>query len=120
MKTKIEMKKELPKPKKTLKTFILEEDAKIIKKSVTKIALMITSFAIISGCSKHTNHANYSILPTDDFSEYSEIGVVTKDPELTNENIDNEIMTYSKSGRTIQVEIAGKGVGAVHANHFNG
>ncbi len=62
------MRKELPKVKKSLKTFIIEEDAKVIDKTATKIAIM-SSFASISflanvddvnakGHGSHTNHKN--------------------------------------------------------------
>ena len=69
------MKKELPKIKKSLKSFIIEEDAKVIDKTATKIAIM-ASFASVSflanvddvnakGHGSHTNHQND--LETGDF-----------------------------------------------------
>lgn len=62
------MKKELPKVKKSLKSFIIEEDAKVIDKTATKIAIM-ASFASVGflanvddvnakGHGSHTNHKN--------------------------------------------------------------
>lgn len=62
------MKKELPKAKKSLKTFILDEDAKIIDKTATKIAITASFMAIsmmanaqdanAKGHSNHSNHQN--------------------------------------------------------------
>lgn len=62
------MRKELPKIKKSLKSFIIEEDAKVIDKTATKIAITI-SFASVGflanvddinakGHGSHTNHKN--------------------------------------------------------------
>jgi hypothetical protein len=62
------MKKQLPQVKKSLKSFIVEEDAKVIDKTATKIAIM-SSFASIGflanvddvnakGHGSHTNHKN--------------------------------------------------------------
>lgn len=62
------MKKELPKIKKSLKTFILEEDAKVIDKTASKIAIFTTFLSInfltsvddvnAKGHGSHANHAN--------------------------------------------------------------
>ena len=62
------MKKELPKVKKSLKSFIVEEDAKVIDKTATKIAIMSTFTSIgflanvddvnAKGHGSHTNHKN--------------------------------------------------------------
>jgi len=61
--------KKLPKAQKNMKNFILGEDAKIIDKTITKIALTTSFMAIgltnnildvnAGGHSNHSNHSNY-------------------------------------------------------------
>ncbi|MFW6285863.1 MAG: hypothetical protein ACOC16_01695 [Nanoarchaeota archaeon] len=62
------LKDNLPKPKKNLKSFILEEDAKVMDKAATKIAITASFLAISAlantqdanakGHGNHTNHQN--------------------------------------------------------------
>ena len=80
------MKKELPKIKKSLKSFIVEEDAKVIDKTATKIAIM-SSFASVGflanvddvnakGHGSHTNHKND--LTSIDFQDDDDFGEITE------------------------------------------
>lgn len=118
------MKPELPKPKKTLKSFILEEDAKIIDKTAIKIAAGLSFIAIgisqiddaAAGGSKpshnnHTNHGN-NIYHEGDYTQNA--GGATQDEELGND--ENEIVTKSYAGG---MEINPKEVASSHSNHYN-
>ena len=77
------MKKELPKIKKSLKTFIMEDDAKVIDKTATKIAIMssFTSLGFLAnvddvnakGHGSHTNHKNE--LNSIDFKDEGDVEV---------------------------------------------
>lgn len=68
------MKKELPKIKKSLKSFIIEEDAKVMDKTATKVALAVT-FASLTfldsvddvNAKGHSNHYHKNNLLTEDF-----------------------------------------------------
>ncbi|NQZ85693.1 MAG: hypothetical protein HRU03_08295 [Nanoarchaeales archaeon] len=96
------MKKELPKIKKSLKSFIIEEDAKVIDKTATKIALSISLSLVFldsiddvnaKGHGSHLNHQN--ILDSGDFKqvrsgeETIEVTEVTHSNHYTRENDDS-------------------------------
>lgn len=114
------MKKQLPKLKKSLKSFILEEDAKIINKSVTKIALMVTAFTILGGCDDdHKHHGNYYAHPQNEGGILSDSGGKIIDPELSNEGDEGYNKVYVKEGKTVTLEVPAKGGVVAHANHYN-
>ena len=117
------MNKALPKPKKTLKTFILENDAKIVDKTSAKIVIT-TSFITINmianssdanaqGHKNSTTHGN-NLNTIHDFGEtqyhvgnnFHELG----DTDVT-DNDGSEINTIT--------EIPPKTLQTVHANHYN-
>lgn len=121
-----DMIKQLPQPKKTLKSFILEEDAKIIDKTAIQIALGLTLAAIglsqiddanaggggsVPSHSNHTNHAN-QIFHEGDYTQ--NVGGATQDESLGNDG--NEIVTKPYAGG---VEVAPKQVASAHSNHYN-
>ncbi len=122
---KINMNPELPKPKKTLKSFILEEDAKIIDKTAISIAAGLTLVAFglseiddanAGGGSKpshnnHTNHAN-DTYHEGDYTQNA--GGATQDEQLGNDG--DEVVTKSYAGG---MEINPKEVASSHSNHYN-
>lgn len=123
------MKKELPKIKKSLKSFILEEDAKIIDKSGSKIAIaaaMIASGALsvqdanAGWFSKHYNHTNHANHVLDHVSnpELLNTGNVTK-----TETISLSIKCGGEGGadkaQSTTIDVPPKSVSSAHANHKN-
>ena len=102
-------KKSLPKVKKSLKSFILEEDAKVMDKSMIKIAV-VASFAGtmmlgFSGCgddgnSSHWNHENQLNVQKNNPSE----GDIHHGINPTDNSYQNLVK---------------KSVTTTHANHFN-
>ena len=92
------MKKRLPKLKKTVTSFLVEEDAKLMSKSASRIALstaMMSSMILINleegnaihDHSDHKNHSNDVDLPAKDSS-----GHTSYDPRLLNlGNSDDEV-----------------------------
>lgn len=110
------MENPLPKPKRNLKTFILEEDAKVIDKTLSKVAIsasfLALSFALnvhdanAKGHKDHANHSNFV---------YHE----GNDPQLGNDGNTTVQRTYSSQGQSVSVEVPPKNVASVHANHFN-
>jgi hypothetical protein len=118
------MKPQLPKPKKNLKSFILEEDAKLIDKTAIRIASTLTLLAIgitqiddaNAGGSKpshnnHTNHGN-DIYHEGDYTQ-AKAGA-TQDEELGNDG--NEIVEKTYAGG---MEVNPKEVASSHSNHYN-
>lgn len=116
----------LPKPKKSLKSFILEEDAKVIDKAMTKITLT-TSFIAMSmafnsddvnakGHHNHSNHKNY-IFHEGDYQQTS--GSVIHDDNFGNDGSEPYSRTFSDSGTTVNIEVNPKEVVSTHANHYN-
>ena len=114
------MKKQLPSPKKTLKSFILEEDAKVIDKTATKVALTASflalnfTFAIDDANAKgHYDHANHS-----NFLEHK-----GTDAGLSNEGNTTVTRTFTENveGQPVSttVDIPEKSVASAHANHYN-
>jgi len=88
------MKKQLPQIKKSLKSFIIGEDAKVIDKTTTKIALLVTfsSLSFMSNISDvnakgHGSHARHK-----------------NDLDIEDFKIDEENEFFSES---------------IHANHYN-
>ncbi len=106
------MKKELPKIKKSLKSFFTDEDAKIKDTTATKIALTSTFIAAnilvnienVNACSffekhnNHSNHTNYLNAP---------------------ENAQTNIHAGENPLLDIYKELAEKTVETIHANHYN-
>ena len=110
------MKKPLPKIKKSLKSFILDEDAKVIDKTATKIAIS-ASFLAFSALinsddanalfGSHKNHSNHS-------NHLKDI-----EDDLLNEFDTNQTRTFSAKGHAFDVEMTNKSVSAAHGNHYN-
>ncbi|MDA3855897.1 MAG: hypothetical protein PF569_06545 [Candidatus Woesearchaeota archaeon] len=101
------MKKQLPQVKKSLKTFILDDDAKVIDKAATKIALTSSFMAITiiansndahAGHSNHTNHANNLNAP---------------------ENFGTDYHGGNNPLDAVLNGIEEKGVDTLHSNHYN-
>lgn len=120
------MKSQLPQIKKTLKSFILEEDAKIIDKTAVQIAMGLTLVAIgiteidnanaggggsAPAHSNHTNHAN-QIYHEGDYTQSS--GGATLDENLGNDG--NATITKPYAGG---MEVPPKEVASAHSNHYN-
>ncbi len=134
------MKKQLPKAKKSLKTFILEEDAKIIDKTASKIAITASFVALsvavnaddANACRKHGNHSNHSnnVGHPGDFN-YTTPGDSKDSPtnktklfirdNFANNDPENHVKTtlLSKGGQDMKIDIPPKAVGAIHGNHYN-
>lgn len=110
------MKKKLPQTKKTLKSFILEEDAKIIDKTATKVALtasfLAASFALSAEDVNAKGHANYTEHNNFVYHEGN-------DPALGNDLSEEVSRSYSNKGFGTTVKVEGKEVASVHGNHFN-
>jgi len=108
--------KKLPKPEKNLKNFILGEDAKIIDKTVTKVAL-IASFASFAftqniqdaNAKGHSNHSNHSNVLYGDHN----------DDAMSNDLNSTYTTTKSASGHSMSVVVPPKSAQAVHGNHYN-
>lgn len=104
------MKKNLPQPKKTLKTFILENDAKITDKTAAKITITTAFIAIniaalshdanAKGHSNHNSHQNRLNVEYDYGTGY----------HVGNNFYETE---YSPTG------IPSKSVQSAHGNHYN-
>lgn len=110
------MSKKLPSPKKSLKSFILEEDAKLIDKTATKIALTTSflslnfMFAIDDANAKgHKDHANHS-----NFVEH-----VGSDSDMMNTGNSSKTKTFTQEDFSASVDIPAKSVASAHANHYN-
>lgn len=124
------MKRELPKIKKTLKSFILDEDAKVINKTSSKVALTISFLAFnfltnidnahAQGHGDHSNHENHI------FKEGNEGVVSGSDPMIHEKanllNLDNksvavnlQVQGYGPSAQ----EIPTKSITSAHGNHYN-
>lgn len=126
------MEKKLPIIKKSIKSFILGEEAKIIDKSVTKIAITSSFLAInmvgnfedanAQGHKNHTNHSNYvgreDDSPLDEQSAGGVDGIFQSD-DLGNDNEDTKNVPFNALGRTYNIEVLGKSVKSVHGNHYN-
>jgi hypothetical protein len=102
--------KELPKPKKSLKSFILEEDAKVMDKTATKLAITASFLAINflahaddANAKGHKNHSNHQ----------------------NNVNAPNNYDTGIHAGNNPTTEPANeevlpaKSIETWHANHYN-
>lgn len=102
------MVKKLPQVKKGLKEFILDEDAKVIDKTATKISIMATFLAInflgntddanAKGHSNHSNHQNILNAP---------------------ENAGTGIHGGTNPVEVGVNQIPAKSVETMHANHYN-
>lgn len=110
------MSDKLPSFKKSLKSFILEEDAKLIDKTSSKVALTAAFlslnfvFTIDDANAKgHKDHANHS-----NFIEHA-----GSDQGLINTGDDSVSKTYTHDQFSAQVEIPAKSVASAHANHYN-
>ncbi len=119
--------KKLPEIKKSLKSFILEEDAKVIDKTALKVALtasfLAINFAINSddanakGHSNHTNHNN-------NIAQHSLTGTstgcgVSYNKELSNENDNAITKIFYCQGQSMDVTVPEKAVATAHGNHYN-
>lgn len=103
------MKKDLPKIKRGLKEFILDEDAKVIDKTASKIAITISFMAINfianshdANAKNHKNHANHhNDVNADDYMpDYKYHAGVNP----TQQTLDS---------------ITPKSVATIHGNHYN-
>ena len=102
------MHKQLPQPKKSLKTFILEDDAKITDKTAAKITITTAFLAIniaaasqdanAKGHSNHSNHSNNLNVDSDYGTGY----------HIGNNPTDSDINS-----------IQDKSVLSAHGNHYN-
>ncbi len=102
------VKKSLPKVKKSLKSFILEEDAKVIDKSMVKIAV-VTSFA---GIMIIDSIDDANALFSDKYDKHchnNELNVISNKTNIQGINPND-----AKSGG-----LTGKSITTVHGNHFN-
>lgn len=99
------MSKKLPKPKKSLKSFISEEDAKIVDKTSAKISIIASflSFNFLAGVDEtnafghgsHDNHVNNIAHPDDiDIREGFSVSSSTDDDGFTTDiyNVENKII----------------------------
>ncbi|MCA9496956.1 MAG: hypothetical protein KC589_08470 [Nanoarchaeota archaeon] len=126
------MEKRLPIIKKSIKSFILGEEAKIIDKSVTKIAITSSFLAInlvgnfddanAQGHKNHTNHNNY-IGREDDSPLESEtaggVDGITQSDNLGNDDNETKNVPMAAAGKSFNIEVLGKSVKSVHGNHYN-
>lgn len=135
------MSKKLPKTKKSLKSFISEDDAKILDKTSAKVAITASFLSLnflssiddanAQGHGNHTNHVNN--VGHDSGNEISQIpnaGIystqstyVHKHPDLGNDG--NETKTLSvkivddKYNEFHDIEVLNKTATAFHGNHYN-
>lgn len=130
------MKKPLPKIKKTVKSFILEEDAKLMDKSASKIALSaaflssMTLFNVEVGNaglfshSDHSDHSNALTTPTP-YSPFKElIHLESEDSDQTIEYRTGDMTFTMNSGMDPETEtkniiLPAKSVTAIHSNHYD-
>ena len=127
------MKKKLPSLKKSLKSFILEEDAKIIDKAVIKTSVVI-SFASLSSLvilssdveafwKRHNNHLHTNNVIQGFVLDALNKRVVGSDVHLRedflNLNSTENNPSLVASGQSINLDIPSKSVAAMHGNHFN-
>lgn len=128
------MKKRLPEIKKKISEFILEEDAKIVDKTASKIALTSSFFAISAltqvndanaqGHGNHTNHANNIAHASDHKGTYDlpsdrTENIAVKDDDLSNEGSEVYETSISTADRTVDIEVESKSLKTVHGNHYN-
>ena len=124
------MKKELPKVKKTLKSFILNEDAKVIDKTTIKVALVgsFMAFSLIASSEdvhagkhkSHTDHNNHVFHESEiDENIISGKTSVQKIDNLNNEGTETITTTRTVAGVTRDIEVQGKSVASAHGNHYN-
>lgn len=112
------MLKELPKPKKNLKSFILGEEAKIMDKAISKIAisasfislgfLLNTDDAHAKG-GGHSSHSNY-------YEHANHVYHEGKDQDLGNDGNTTIQRNYPEG---LKIEVQPKEVASGHANHYN-
>lgn len=133
-------KKELPKPKKTLKSFILEEDAKIMDETATKIALTLSFLSITTvlnaedahaqGHSSHSSHENHIYKQEDYDLDTGYTGLLSNIRPMEHlreylQNNGNETNTVTEKVPTKHGTIPAKlgatahSVNAAHGNHYN-
>ncbi len=127
--------KKLPKPEKNLKSFILGEDAKIIDKTVVKVALTasLIAFAFVDsfqdvnaggGHSNHDNHTNHLAIDEKNNSNFlsgvkEQGATVHKNPNFGNDNTTNYKTELNVEGKTLKIDVDPKTVQTNHGNHFN-
>jgi hypothetical protein len=111
------MKKALPKISKSLKSFILDEDAKVIDKTATKIAISASFLALStilnSDDANAKGHSNHS-----DHSNYLKNSKLTDDGLVNYFDADNT-KSFNDRGFAYEFEMTGKSVNALHGNHYN-
>ena len=125
------MNKKLPNPKKTLKSFILDEDAKVINKTTSKIALSISFLAFnfltnidnahAQGHSDSNTHNNHI------FKEGLNNGTSKSGSTTIHERV--ELLNKLKDGQNTNLQVKGygpssqnipaKSITAAHGNHYN-
>lgn len=126
-------KKELPKIKKSIKSFILDEDAKIIDKTASKIAITLSFLSISTlvsvddvnaqGHGSHTNHENH-LFVADNESDSSNTGVeIHIYPDLNNQGSEDNEFTISadigSSVKSADMDVVDKSMTSAHGNHYN-
>ena len=120
------MKKKLPSIKKSLAGFICEEDAKVIDKTASKIAISASFIALnlaaniddanAKGHKNHSNHNNHV------FDKSSDPLLQHNDVKNTDEPITRSYTIEDDEAgvtETLDVEVPPKGVAVAHGNHFN-
>ena len=117
------MDENLPKPKKSLKSFILDEDAKVMNKTTTKIALITSFLAINFLLSTHNvnahghhhdhNEHNNNIYKAGTTGTKSGSANVHESSDLLNKLNVSEPMKIKHS------PLPPKSISSVHGNHFN-
>ncbi len=101
-------KKQLPSIKRTLKTFILDEDAKVIDKTATKLAILASFMAINTILNSHDANAKGHGNHTNHNNDVNADGSIETEIHAGNNPMEPEID-----------KIAGKSVLTYHGNHYN-
>lgn len=135
------MKKPLPKIKKSVKSFILEEDAKLMNKSASKVALsaaFLSSMALFNvevgnaGFFSHTDHSDHSnaLITQTPYSPFDELNNLdSKSSQITFDyetgkdlrGYNYETGTWSEYAevKTDSILLPAKSVTAIHSNHYD-
>lgn len=101
-------KKQLPKIKKSLKTFILEEDAKVIDKSAIKVATFVTFLGL--NFASHLEEANAGL-----FSKHTDHNDHANMLNTDSSGLHNGI---NPNEENIQ-DLEKKAITTAHGNHYN-
>jgi hypothetical protein len=112
-------KKELPKVRKSFKSFLKEEDAKLIDKSMSKVALTLT-FASISALFTLSDVHAKGASHTNSTSHGNALSSLGTESDMVNnaENVTTKTLP-SATGGTFSEDLPSKSVTSVHSNHYN-